>query len=133
MKKPWKKDFVIVCDDFREEIRNKISLMGIFSGNIQVEKFPAQLPSLCFAIFIQGIQIPIETISPIIKMPDQTVKVLDKIKPTLLDDKESNLNLLLKLSPAKISKSGKISLSLMINDEEKPAFKYSIDVIAFKA
>jgi hypothetical protein len=33
---------VILCDDIREEIGNKKSLMGIFGGDVLVPRFPAQ-------------------------------------------------------------------------------------------
>ena len=35
---------VIVCEDLREELGNKKSLMGIFTGDIVVSQFPATVP-----------------------------------------------------------------------------------------
>lgn len=40
----------ILCDDIREEVGNKLSLMGIFGGDILVGEFPAQIQ---LAIFMQ--------------------------------------------------------------------------------
>jgi hypothetical protein len=34
---------VIACDDVREEVRNKKSLMGVFSGDIVVAEIPANI------------------------------------------------------------------------------------------
>ena len=34
---------VIACEDVREEIRNKKSLMGVFGGDIVVEEIPAHI------------------------------------------------------------------------------------------
>ena len=34
---------VVVCDDIRDEIGNKKSLMGVFSGDIIVAEFPAYI------------------------------------------------------------------------------------------
>lgn len=32
---------VVVCEDVRDEVGNKRSLMGVFSGDITVQQFPA--------------------------------------------------------------------------------------------
>jgi hypothetical protein len=35
------------CDDIRQEVGNKLSLIGCYPGTIQVERLPAMLPKLC--------------------------------------------------------------------------------------
>lgn len=35
------------CDDIRQEVGNKLSLMGCYPGAIQVERTPVTLPKLC--------------------------------------------------------------------------------------
>jgi hypothetical protein len=35
------------CDDIRQEVGNKLSLMGCYSATIQVDRVPAILPKLC--------------------------------------------------------------------------------------
>jgi hypothetical protein len=34
---------MILCEDVREEKRNKLTLVGVFSGDILVPKFPAEI------------------------------------------------------------------------------------------
>jgi len=41
---------IIYCDDIRTEIANKISLIGIYGGDMIVSSFPAVLPKLCIVI-----------------------------------------------------------------------------------
>ena len=41
---------VVYCDDIREEVRNKISLIGCYSADLVVPKFPVALPKLCMHI-----------------------------------------------------------------------------------
>jgi hypothetical protein len=41
---------VIVCEDIRDEIRNKKSLIGVFPGDILVAEFPATIQ---FAIYME--------------------------------------------------------------------------------
>lgn len=38
------------CDDIRQEVGNKVSLMGCYSGELLVEQFPVVLPKLCAQI-----------------------------------------------------------------------------------
>ncbi len=43
--------FALYCDDIREEINGKSSLMGVYEGNLVVESLPVRLPKLCVVIF----------------------------------------------------------------------------------
>jgi hypothetical protein len=38
------------CDDIRNEVGNKFSLMGCYQQSLQVKSFPASLPKLCAEI-----------------------------------------------------------------------------------
>jgi hypothetical protein len=40
------------CDDIRQEVGNKTSLMGCYSGELLVEQLPAALPKLCAQVKI---------------------------------------------------------------------------------
>jgi hypothetical protein len=40
----------IFCDDVRREEGNKLSYMGVYTGNLLVPSFPQVLPRLCFAM-----------------------------------------------------------------------------------
>jgi len=40
----------IFCDDIRQEIGSKLSLMGVYSGVMFVDTFPVILPKLCVSI-----------------------------------------------------------------------------------
>ena len=39
--------FVQYCDDIRQEVGNKLSLIGCYGSELLVEKLPAVLPKLC--------------------------------------------------------------------------------------
>lgn len=38
---------VVYCDDLRSEVGNKMSAMGIYAGELIVDKLPAVLPKIC--------------------------------------------------------------------------------------
>jgi hypothetical protein len=40
---------ILICEDVRHEVNNKHSLIGVFSGDIQVSKFPANINVAAFA------------------------------------------------------------------------------------
>ena len=40
----------IFCDDVRREVGNKVSYMGIYTGLMYLNMFPAVLPRFCIAI-----------------------------------------------------------------------------------
>ena len=40
----------VVCDDVRQEIGNKISIMGVYDSSIVVGGFPSVVPRLCFVM-----------------------------------------------------------------------------------
>ncbi len=54
-KKP-KCNFTLICDDIREEVGNKISMMGVYAKDIFVPKFPFTFPKLCFVINYENIK-----------------------------------------------------------------------------
>lgn len=54
---------VIYCDDIREEVGNKFSYMGVYSGELTVPNAPVLLPKLCVvAKVITDIANPFESL-----------------------------------------------------------------------
>jgi len=43
---------VIYCDDIREEVGNKLSLMGVYDKNLHPSVFPCEIPKLCLKIVV---------------------------------------------------------------------------------
>jgi len=42
--------YSVFCDDIRNELNNKISLMGIFGSLMYLQSFPTVLPKLCAVV-----------------------------------------------------------------------------------
>ena len=38
----------IYCDDVRHELGGKLSLIGVYNGQLYVQEFPVTIPKLCF-------------------------------------------------------------------------------------
>ena len=45
-------DYILVCEDIRQEVGRKPSAMGIFTDNIYVKDFPIFFPKLCFLVHL---------------------------------------------------------------------------------
>ena len=65
----------IFCDDIRHEVSNKLSYIGVYSGNLYVQKFPVALPKLCLAIkVITSRDKPLKSIKLRVLKDDETFK-----------------------------------------------------------
>lgn len=63
MSKPRRHLEVTYCDDIRQEVGGKISLMGIYTGDMYVTGMPLLLPKLCIAInVVTSIDNPIQSL-----------------------------------------------------------------------
>jgi hypothetical protein len=46
---------VVFCDDVRQEIDGKLTLVGVYNGNLTVfGEFPAVLPKLCLVVWLNS-------------------------------------------------------------------------------
>ena len=61
---------VIYCDDIRQEVGNKVSYMGVYSGELNVPTAPVLLPKLCIAV-----KACTETVDPFEALEVRIVKV----------------------------------------------------------
>ena len=50
-----KLNYLILCDDIRQEVGNKVTLVGIYGNQIYVPKFPFTFPKLCMQISLGGV------------------------------------------------------------------------------
>lgn len=65
------------CDDIRQEVGNKISLIGCYSSIIQVERAPAILPKLCAIVKVYSpLERPFTKLAVRIVRGDQTLAEL---------------------------------------------------------
>lgn len=51
----------VFCDDIRQELHNKVSLIGVYAADMVVDRLPAMLPRLCvWANIVTPIERPFE-------------------------------------------------------------------------
>jgi len=47
---------IIICDNVRFEVGNKLSIMGIYTGSLRIQKIKSLLPTLGIVILLDGIK-----------------------------------------------------------------------------
>lgn len=64
----------IFCDDIRHEVSHKVSLIGVYKGElILLSDFPARLPKFCLSVtYAQSLEDPIEPTTLMVFLPGDT-------------------------------------------------------------
>ena len=113
-------EYLIICDDIRAEIKNKFTLVGIYTDSIILSKLPYSFPKLCF--FAQysniraGDRFSVELIDPAGKKLGKPINGIIQPPP---DKAIKKLRLLGIYSPLKIEQEGTYSLIITFEEDEK--------------
>ena len=80
------------CDDIRNEVGNKLSLMGCYQGDLQVQTVPAMLPKLCvFASIVTPKERPFKSLTlRIVLDNDQELARMEVPEAGLAEAAENN-------------------------------------------
>ena len=71
-----KKYHVMLCDDVRNEVGNKLSFMGVYGPELWVGKVPAMMPHLCFVVMLDQISQSFTAAKAKVSMPGSEPVVL---------------------------------------------------------
>lgn len=122
---------IIICDDIRQEIGNKMSYMGIYKSKIIIPQEPFTFPKLCFAITYKDIKasdsFSINLYNPEGKKIGDGIKAGPSPEPYKGYKKLEMMGI---FSPLNINKAGKYILKIKFNDdpELKKEIKIEIEV-----
>lgn len=113
-----KQIIAILCDDVREEIGNKISLMGIYDDNIVLPVLPAVLPKLCIYINMIDVSKDVTAFKVKVSVPGKDSPIEFNIPAQVNHDvPKKNARIMIALSPFKVTKIGEAKIELMVNEE----------------
>jgi hypothetical protein len=118
---------VIMCDDVRRELGNKISLMGVYGGGIVLNKVPNNLKSLVFVLVLENLITKFNKISITLKLPQDKPNELSIDAPKKVDLK-MNMNLAFGFSPVKVVNTGKAKVEFRFDNDEKPRIVYNFNI-----
>ena len=116
----------IICDDIRQEVGNKISLMGIYD-DLVVPKIPILLRSFSAVIFLQKLILPFDKIIITLKMPEGKINEF-KLDAPKGAKKDKNVNLVLGLAPFAINSEGKAALSIRLPEDDERKIEYTFEI-----
>lgn len=128
-RKPPELKYTLICDDIRNEIGNKRSLIGVYSGSIIVPRLPYAFPKLCFHLAFRGLRS-----GDIIK-----ARLLDSHKTEVLKLSENKVDLPETTQDLKciiemgiigllIKKGGTHSLEFVLGDAKQPFGKFDFEI-----
>lgn len=118
------------CDDIRQEVGGKITLVGIYAGQCLVPMIPCALPKLCVMINISATRAdPITSAvitgafagSEVFSMEmdeGQIAQIMAQSFSARPDGKHMMLVVMGVMSPFNVSASGKLTLKVIANGEE---------------
>ena len=122
-----KKIKTILCDDVRQEVGGKMSIMGIYSKDIVVNKVPAILPSINLVVMFEDIKENFEKLFLTIVIPkSDPIKVSYPAPPGL--EKGKDVNLVLGLSPFKLNDTGKAKFEIRFSEDEKASIVHHFSI-----
>lgn len=108
----------ILCDDVRQEVGGKISLIGIYSKDIVLNKVPAILPVINLVVMFESIREPFSKIFVNLVMPkEDPIKVSHPAPPGM--EKGKDVNLVLGLAPFKLNNTGPAKFEIRFNENKK--------------
>ena len=93
-----KKIKTILCDDVRQEVGGKMSLMGIYSKDIIVNKVPAILPFINLVVMFEDIKEPFANLFVSVITPKSEPVQVSYPPPSNIE-KGKDINIIIGLSP----------------------------------
>lgn len=122
------KAYIIFCDDVRDEVGNKLSLMGIYSDKLVVQSLPIQLRTFNIVASLEKLKKSVEKFRIIFTLPG--AKPIDVSSPQAPSTKgQKNANIVFGLAPLRIESAGMATAAVYINDAEKPEVEKNIEIV----
>lgn len=118
----------IICDDVRNEVGSKMSLMGVYGKDIVINQTPAVLPSLYFVIMLENVQVVFKELYINLYMPTETNPISVNYPAPTNIEKGRDINLVIGLAPFKINSAGDCRFDLAIKKDADPLISYSFTI-----
>jgi hypothetical protein len=126
-----KETFTILCDDIRQEIGNKISLMGIYGRDIVVPQIPFVFPKLCLFLMAKEVPCEINDLKIIITVPQSDPITLDLPAPPNQKIPQ-DIHVGITISPLTLNGEGKAKIEIFRTKERKPIISHLFNIVKTK-
>lgn len=124
-------EVTIICDDIRQEIGNKISLMGLYDDAVVVKRFPARLPKICIfqrwgdAKLGRRERIRVELVGSPLSQP---VSANCEPDQKHFSEAATKAQVLLSLAPFDLIKTGEIEFVTYFGESREAAHRHRIEI-----
>ncbi len=116
--------YILVCDDLREEKGSgKFTLLGLYSGTLRVNAYPAVLPKIAFRICLAPLKIG-DTISMELVRPDGQLIGNGQVKIEALADRHGEGFVNFILAPFPLAMAGEYKLVLTQGEKKNTAVAF---------
>lgn len=122
-----KKIKTILCDDVRQEVGGKMSLMGIYSKDIVVNKVPAILPFINLVVMFEDIKENFKKLFVTIIIPKSDPIKVSFPAPSGIE-KGKDVNVVLGLSPFKLNDTGEAKFEIRFSEDEKASIVHHFSI-----
>ena len=120
----------IICDDARQEITGKISLIGVYAADVILSNFPGLVPIFTFVVILAGIKKVFNEVKVIFTY--EGIEKPIEIKLPAQVHKGSDNNFLFAITPLKVEKPGEAKFSVYVDTEEKPIAEHKFSFLLNK-
>jgi hypothetical protein len=116
----------ILCDDVRQEVGNKSSLMGIYDKDIFFTDLPALLPKLCLYVRLEGVGTAFQKCKITLKAPEEDPIHLEISTPEITIGQ--NVSLFSIFSPFRAKKTGHAKFEIRFDDRKRPSHVHKFEI-----
>jgi hypothetical protein len=123
-----KDTFTLICDDFRKEVGNKSTIVGLYGKEMFFEDLPALLPKICFVVLGRGVKKTAEQITIKVKLPGSGEAILSSGTPPGLVE-GGDFQMALVLSPFKVEKEGDVVFRIYLDDSKRASLTHTVKIL----
>jgi hypothetical protein len=118
---------IVLCEDVRREIGDKVSLIGVFNDEVVLPSVPYIFPKICFHVMLNGINKKILPVNLEVQifMPQGDPQKMELPFTEPPGGKEfSNANIGIQFSPFMVTCAGETRIEIRIKGQEKPVITH---------
>jgi len=124
-----KKTIIILCEDIRKEIGNRVSLIGILDDDIVLPAIPHIFPKLCLFAMLKDVNnkiLPTNLDIQIVSPGTEPVKLGIGFAPPKQKGKPKNATIGIEFSPFQVQCAGETRIEIRISGQEKPVITHKV-------
>jgi len=122
-----KKIFALICDDIRQEVGNKVSLMGVYGKDVIVPDIPYVFPKICLWLVIEEAKIEIHNLKIVVTAPQSDPITIDLPAPPNQKTPQ-DIRIGMTIAPLKVFAEGKVKIQISKGNDLKPFVSHQFEI-----